>query len=158
EAARTKPGDDPTAKMLGAYYASCLDETAIDKVGTKPIAPLLAAIDRVRDTKSLAAALGTLHAAGLGALFNLNPTQDSKDARNVIAEIGQGGLGLPDRDYYLVSDEQAKKLRAAYEGYVAAMLTELGRKPDVAAKEAADVVALETKIAEASKDKVAMRD
>ena len=158
DAARAKPGNDPLAKQLGAYYGACMDESAIAKAGLKPIAPLLADIAKVKDAKSLTAAIGKLHAAGFGMLFSLGSTQDSADARNVIAGIDQGGLGLPDRDYYLKDDKDSVDLRAKYQAYVEAILTQAGHKPAVAKTEAADVIALETSIAKVSKDKVARRD
>ncbi len=152
------PGTDPVGKKLGDYYAACMDEAAIEKAGMAPIAPLRAVIDKVRDARSLSAAIATLHTAQVPALFGMFSTQDSKDATSMIAGIDQGGLGLPDRDYYLKDDAQNKMIRTAYQGYVEQMLTLLGRKPDVAKKEAADILALETEIAKVSKDKVARRD
>ena len=158
EKLRTTPGTDPLTKPLGAYYAACMDEAAIEKAGLRPIAPMLASINKVKDVKSLSLAISTLHAAGFSMLFSFGPTQDALDARQVITGLDQGGLGLPDRDYYLKDDAQSKSLKTAYEGYVAAMLTELGRKPDVAKQEAAAIVALETELAKVSKDKVERRD
>lgn len=158
EGLRAKPGNDPVSQKLAAFYGSCMDEAAIEKAGTKPVQPLLAAIAKVKDAKSLSAAVTQLHAAGFGVLFGMGPTQDSIDATKVIVGLDQGGLGLPDRDYYLKDDPQSKGLKAAYEGYVAAMLVEAGHKPEAAKTEAAAVVALETELAKASKDKVARRD
>jgi putative endopeptidase len=135
-----------------------MDEAAIEKAGLKPIAALRATIDKVKDPKTLSTALAQLHAAGFGTLFNFGPTQDAKDAKMMIASLDQGGLGLPDRDYYLKDDEQAKKLRPAYETLVASMLVEAGRKPDVAKAEATAILALETELAKISKDKVERRD
>ncbi|MBS1120816.1 MAG: hypothetical protein H6Q90_3044 [Deltaproteobacteria bacterium] len=154
---RAKPAD-AIENQLAAYYGSCMNEAAIEKAGVKPISAMRAWIDNVKDVKSLSAVVAQLHAAGFNMLFAMNPTQDSADARSVIAGIDQGGLGLPDRDYYLNGDDQSKGLRTAYEGYVASMLTELGRKPEVAKQEAAAIVGLETEIAKISKDKVARRD
>ena len=158
EALRAKPGDNPVNKQLAAYYGSCMDEAAIEKAGMKPVQPLLATIAKVRDAISLSAAVTQLHAAGFGVLFGMGPTQDSIDATKVIIGLDQGGLGLPDRDYYIKDDDQSKGLKAAYEGYVAAMLVEAGHKPEAAKAEATAVVALETELAKASKDKVLRRD
>jgi putative endopeptidase len=156
EQMRGDPGDDPIARQLGGFYGSCMDEPAIEKAGLAALRPQLAAIEGVRDPRSLSAAIAALQASGVTVLFALQPTQDASNARTVIAEIDQGGLGLPDRDYYLKDDEQARALRAAYVSYVEGMLTALGHK--AAHREAADVVALETELARASKDKVARRD
>lgn len=158
EQLRTTPGTDPVGKQLGAFYGACMDEAAIERAGLRPIAALRQTIDRVRDVRTLSAAIAQLHAADFGLLFSMAPTQDSANAERVIAGIDQGGLGLPDRDYYLNDDDQTKALRGAYEAYVTAMLGELGRAPDVAKREAAEILALETAIAKVSKDKVARRD
>ncbi|MDB4959924.1 MAG: hypothetical protein JWO36_7493 [Myxococcales bacterium] len=158
EKARTKPGNDTIAKQLGAFYGSCVDEAAIEKAGIKPIKPMLDVVGNVKDAKSLTKAVTVLHSQGFSALFPMGPVQDSADARNVIAGIDQGGIGLPDRDYYLKDDPQSKTLRADYETYVADMLVEAGHKADAAKQEATDIVALETEIAKVSKDKVARRD
>jgi putative endopeptidase len=158
EKARTKPGTDPVLKKLGAFYGSCMDEAAIDKAGIKPVRPLLAQINRVKDARTLSAAVAALQAAGVNALFSFGPVEDSADATRMIAGIDQGGIGLPDRDYYLVDDDQNQKLRAAYSELVTTLLVAAGHKPAAAKQEAADIIALETEIAKVSKDKVARRD
>ena len=158
EGLRTKPSADPAGQKLGSFYGSCMDEAAIDKAGATPLAPMRAWIANVRDVKSLSATIAQLHAAGFTALFQLGPVQDSADATRVIAQIDQGGIGLPDRDYYLNDDPQSQALRAKYKDYVAKLLGELGvTKPDPK-QQAEDIVALETAIAKVSKDKVARRD
>ena len=158
EQARTTPGNDAVLQTLGTYYGSCMDEAAIDRIGLRAVAPLLTAANSVKDMPSLAVAVGTLHAFGVQALFELGPAQDSADARNVIANIDQGGIGLPDRDYYLKDDDQSAKIRNAYRNYVAQMLVDAGRSKTAATAAAAAIVALETDIAKVSKDKVARRD
>jgi len=158
ETAATKPGDDAILKQLGAFYSSCMNEPAIEKAGITPIKPLLAQIDKIKDAKSLTAAITQLHVNGMNALFTMAPTQDAADATRVIAEINQGGLGIFDRDYYLKDDDQTKKIRAAYHDLTIAMLVDAGRKPADAAKSADDILALETELAKVSKDKVARRD
>ncbi|MEO7731244.1 MAG: M13 family metallopeptidase [Kofleriaceae bacterium] len=156
EQLRGDPGDDPIARTLGGFYGSCMDEPAIEKAGLAALRPQLAAIEGVRDPRSLSAAIGALQASGVTVLFALQPTQDASNAHAVIAELDQGGLGLPDRDYYVKGDEPTRALRAAYLTYVEGMLAALGHK--AAHREAADVVALETELARASKDKIARRD
>jgi len=156
EQMRGKPGDDAIARQLGAFYGSCMDEAAIEKAGMSALRPALVVIDRVKDAKSLSAAVATLQAAGEPVLFVLGPVQDAADARNVIANIDQGGLGLPDRDYYLKDDEQSRTLRGAYQAYAEGMLAQLSHP--AAKQQAAAILALETEIAKVSKDKVARRD
>jgi len=164
EQARSHPGDDPIAKQLGTFYASCMDEAAVEKVGLAPLRPALAAIDRIKDVRSLTAAIAVLDASGMSSLFVVSPVQDSADARHVIANIDQGGLGLPDRDYYLGDDEATRGVRAAYLAYIESMLAAIGSRSSArpparpARQEAEDVLALETEIARLSKDKVARRD
>ena len=158
ERAAKDPGKDPALVQLGTYYGSCMDEASVDKAGVKPIAPLLEAAGRVKDAKTLSAAVATLHASGINVLFNFGPTQDAADATHVIGGVVQGGIGLPDRDYYLKSDAPTKAIRAAYQTYVATLLEGAGRARAAAAREAVDIIALETAIARVSKDKVARRD
>ena len=148
----------PVEKQLAAYYGSCMDEPAIEKLGLAPFKPQTLLIAGVKDARSLTGAIAQLRAAGFPMLFSLSPAQDAADARNVIADLEQGGLGLPDRDYYVKDDAQSKELRVKYETHVAEMLVEMGRKPAAAKTEAASVVALETAIAKVSKDNVARRD
>ncbi|HEX3757244.1 MAG TPA: M13 family metallopeptidase [Kofleriaceae bacterium] len=156
EQARTRPGNDATARQLGAFYGSCMDEAAIGHAGLAPIRPLLAMIDRIKDARSLTTALAAIDAAGFAGLFTVSPVQDAADARNVIAGIDQGGLGLPDRDYYLSGDDPTRSVLTAYQAYIEGVLAALGHK--LAGQEAADVVALETEIARISRDKLARRD
>jgi putative endopeptidase len=156
EQARSRPGADPITQQLGTFYGSCMDEEAIARAGLAPLHPLLAAIDRIKDVRSLTAALAALDAAGFSGLFVLAPVQDAASARNVIAGIDQGGLGLPDRDYYLSGDDQTRSVLTAYQSYVESVLAALGHK--LARQDAADVIALETEIARVSRDKVARRD
>jgi putative endopeptidase len=156
EQMRTQPGDAPGARQLGTFYGACMNERAIERAGLSALRPLLAAIARISDTRSLTATVAALHASGIAAVFALDPVQDSADARNVIANIDQGGLGLPDRDYYLNDDDASKAVRAAYQTYIESVLTALGQsRPRPAA---AAIIALETEIAKVSKDKVARRD
>jgi len=156
EQMRAPAGDDPVARQLGAFYGACMDEAAIERAGLSALRPALAAIDKVKDPRSLTAAIAALQASGEPILFVLDPVQDAADARNVIANIDQGGLGLPDRDYYLKDDDEARGIRAAYQAFAETVLFALGHK--AARREVADIVALETEIAKISKDKVARRD
>jgi putative endopeptidase len=152
------PGKDPIGKQLGAFYGACMDEATIEKAGLKPIQPLLATINKVKDVKSLSAAVTQLQLDNVNVLFDMGPTPDAKNARQVITGLDQGGFGLPDRDYYLKDDAQMKKVRSAYEAYAVNLLTIAGRKPDVAKQEAAAIIGLETELAKISKDKVERRD
>jgi putative endopeptidase len=150
KAAKTK-GD-----KLGAFYGSCMDTAAITKAGLKPIQPTLATIAKIKDAKSLSAAITKLQMAGSNAVFGFGPTEDFADATKVIVGLGQAGLGLPDRDYYLDADK--KPILDAYQNTVSELLVFAGHKADAAKQEAADVIGLETEIAKLWLDKVARRD
>jgi len=149
---------DPALRKVSAYYNACMAEGAIEDDKLKPIAPLLAAVKKVKDKKTLAAAVVELHRRKIWALFDISDTQDFKDASRVIAELDQNGLGLPDRDYYVKEDDKSKGIREAYLGHVERMLKLAGLAEKAAKAGAATVMAIETELAKASKTKVERRD
>jgi putative endopeptidase len=157
EDAVAKPGDD-TAKRLGAFYGACMDEAAVEKAGLKPLAPVLKKVDGVKDKKSLVGAIIELHQAGLWVVFQLDGDLDPKDSTRVVAQMGQAGLGLPDRDYYLSDDPHMKEIREQYQQHVERLLTLAGTKPALAKTQAADVMEVETALAKIAMDKVERRD
>jgi putative endopeptidase len=158
ERAAKQPGDDPVIQKLGAYYGACMDEPAVEAAGTSALAPLFAAARKVKDERTLLETLATLHRNGVNVLFTISPGQDKKDATQMIAQIGQGGLGLPDRDYYVQDDERSQALRAAYLTHVEKMFLLNRRKPAEAKQAAADTLAIETAIAKSQKTRVELRD
>jgi predicted metalloendopeptidase len=158
DTARTNPGKDALMQKVGAFYGSCLDVDTADKLGIKPIQPWLNKIKTIKDPASLAAVIIALHAEGASPLFGAGSTQDDANATKVIAIVAQGGLGMPEKDYYLKDDEASKKLRDTYQAYIAQNLVAAGYKEADATKSAADVMALETALAKASKGRVEMRD
>ena len=158
EQASAQPGADPVLQKIGAFYGACMDEAAIEQAGTGALGPLFAVTRGIKDEKSLLIALGTLHRAGVAALFRLGPGQDKKDASQMIAQIVQGGLGLPDRDYYVAEDERSQKLRSAYQAHVEKMFALAGRKPADAKAAAADSMLLENALARTQKTRVELRD
>jgi predicted metalloendopeptidase len=158
EDAQKNAGDDKALKMIGDYYGACMDEKSVEAQGLKGLQPLVDTIAKVKDPATLSVAVAQLHAAGVGVLWRLASTQDEKDATSMIAEISQGGLGMPDRDYYLSDDAKKKDVRAAYLTHVGNMLALGGMKADDAKKAAADVLALETELAQAERTRVEMRD
>ncbi len=145
-------------QKIGDFYASGMDEAQIESAGAKPLEGELARIAAIKDRAELASAFGRLRACGTDVGFSLHGDQDPKDSTQVIAHLGQAGLGLPDRDYYLKDDEDSKKLRAGYLAHVAKLFELLGDKPDAAAATAAKVVALETELAKGSSTRVQRRD
>ena len=157
EAARKSPATDAD-KKLGAFYGACMNEEAVDKAGTTGLEKLRGIVRGVRDRKSLTIAIADLHKARVFALFDVSDDQDFKDATRVIATIDQNGLGLPDRDYYTKDDAKSKELVAAYTAHVERMLTLGGHAKKDAARAAARIVALETRLAKAQKTRVERRD
>jgi predicted metalloendopeptidase len=143
-------------QRLGAFYRSCMDEAAIERTGTAPIAPLLAKVADVNDPSSLVAAVASLEQSGVDGGLDFRSAADTKDSSKQIAAIGIGGLGLPDRDYYL-KPERVKVLDA-YRGYVATQLENLGDDAATAKSEADGVVALESALAKDSPSLVDRRD
>ena len=160
EKAAADPRADPhrPAGKVGSFYRSGLDEARVESEGAHPLAPEMARIDAVRDAPGLLAEIGRLHRLGIGAAFNFGAGQDIKDSERAIAQVGQGGLGLPERGYYTRTDAETEAVRDAYTAHVAKMLTLLGDAPAQAGAEAKTILALETALALASKTPVERRD
>ena len=147
---------DPYADKVGNYYATCMDEAKAETASLATLKQELAAIDATRDLKGVARMVAQLHREGANVFFGFGSQQDYQDATQVIGGLDQGGLGMPDRDYYLKDEARMTELRHKYQAYVAKMLELAG---DAApAKGAARVMELETALAKASMDKVARRD
>lgn len=148
-----------TQQKIGDSFAACMDTAAIDKLGAAPIKPSLKAIDALSDRKALIAYLGPLSRHTPGTFFfDAGSTQDPGDSSSVIAEISAGGLGLPDRDYYLKTDPKSEEIRKAYLGYVAQILTLSGEPAEKAHRDAATIMRIETELARASLTRVERRD
>ena len=145
-------------QKVGDFYSSCMDEAAIEAQGAKPLQGELDAIDKVASAPDFEAEIARLQLVGVNAVFNFGSDQDRKNSSEVIAGAYQGGLGLPDRDYYTKTDDDSKKLRDEYLAHVTKMLTLLGEAPNQAAEDAKAILALETKLAEASMTRVERRN
>jgi len=145
-------------QKIGDFYTTCMDTAAIEAAGLKPISGELNSIEAIHDRKSLDAAIAKLQFEGVGVLFRFSSGQDIKDSSRVIAQASQGGLGMPDRDYYFREDEKSKQLRVDYEQHVAKMFELAGDVPDQAAAEAKTVMTIETALAKASRTRVELRD
>ena len=149
----------PLQKKYGDFFAACMNVEAVDKLGAKPIEGELALIDKLDSTKQIAALnLELERKFGDGQLLNLGVQQDQVDSSKQILGTGQGGLTLPDRDYYLSDDDRSKTLRDQYIDHLTKMFVLLGDAPDRAVKEAADVMRIETALATGSMSRVVMRD
>jgi putative endopeptidase len=145
-------------RKVADFYSTCIDESAINAKGLDPLKPMLAQIDALRSKKDLPALLASLHADGVRALFGFREEADAKDAAHNIAGINQGGLGLPDRDYYFKTDEKSVQQRTAYEAHVAKMLVLLGDTPEKATAGAKAIMTLETALAKPALTRVQRRD
>ena len=157
--AASKDPKSPLQKKYGDYFASCMDTGLIEQKGLAPLDPALKRIADLKDARRLAALIGELASAGSPApLFRFGVGQDEKDSSKQIADIGQGGLSLPDRDYYIRDTARFKRIREQYVAHVTKMFTLAGDTPEQAAKEAAAVMEIETALAAASTDRTELRD
>lgn len=145
-------------QKIGDYYKACMDTDAIEAKGLAPIEPLLDEIDAVKDRSELPGLIGKLQRMGVDVFFNYGEQQDLKDATKQIAYAQQGGLGLPEKDYYLRTGAKDVKLREEYVAHVAKMLALSGMDAATAEKDAHAMMALETSLAQASMGVVDMRD
>lgn len=146
----------PIEQKIGDYYSSCMDEKAVEAAGAAPLKPGLQEIENLHSKDELANM--AVRMADQGVLFNFGSQQDFRDANQVIAGLDQGGLGLPDRDFYLKDDEKSKELRKAYLAHVQKMFELLGDKPEVAARESDTVMRIETALAKGSLTQVERRN
>ena len=151
-----KPGTND--RKIGDYYTSCMNETLAEEQGLKPLQPELDRIAAIKDVAGLQKQIAHLRASGFNPLFGFGSAQDKKNSEEVTAAAYQGGIGLPDRDYYLKQDPKSKEIRAEYEKYVRKIFELAGDTPEAAADEATKVIALETKLAGASLTRVQRRD
>jgi endothelin-converting enzyme/putative endopeptidase len=151
-------------QKIGDYYASCMDEAAIEKLGATPLKADLERIAGLKSKAGLPAELAHLHPNDVGSflgrapVFSFGSDQDAKNSSEFIAEVDQGGIGLPDRDYYFKDDPKSQEIRQQYLAHVQKMLQLLGDKPDEAAAEAQTVMRIETALAQASLTRVERRD
>ncbi|MGD1097379.1 MAG: M13 family metallopeptidase, partial [Bryobacteraceae bacterium] len=157
-ASTNRPGRSVIEREIGDYYAACMDEKTIDAEGPAPVKDDLNAILAMRNKAAITDQVIHLYKTGAAPFFRFGSEQDAKDSTQVIAGLDQGGLGLPDRDYYLKTDAKSEDIRAKYVAHIQRML-ELGGEPrDFAAKNAQAVMAIETALAKGSLDRVSRRD
>jgi len=150
------PGSDD--QKIGDFYSTCMDEAAVEAQGAAPLKGEFDAIDRVASLVDLQAEIARLQLLNVNAVFGFESDQDRRNASEVIAGAYQGGLSLPDRDYYLKTDEDSKKLRDQYVAHVTKMFALLGDDSSKASANARSVLSLETRLAQASMTPVEQRD
>jgi putative endopeptidase len=146
------------AKLVGTFYGLGMDTDTINRNKTEPVAALVGEIQKVGTTTDLVRIVGKLHARGIQPFFGFASTPDSRNSEWVIAALFQGGLGLPDREYYLSDDPKMIERRNKYKTFVENMFVLFGTPKPEAAQAAKDVLKIETKLAGASRTKVELRD
>lgn len=153
----SKPASSTVAK-LGTFYASCMDSARAEKDGVSPIKPQLDRIAAITTRPALLQEIAALQTDGVNVLFNFFPAADPKDAAHYIAWASQGGLGMPDRDYYTNTDPASDSLRKKYVAHITRALTLTGESASAAAEDARRIMSLETELAKASMTRVQRRD
>jgi putative endopeptidase len=148
----------PIDQQIGGFYGSCLNETAIEQRGVAPLKPELDRIAAIKDQRGLLAEVAHLHDLQVNVLFNFAPMSDPKNAAQTIAGLDQGGLGLPEKDFYFRTDKRSVEIRQKYVAHIAKMFQLLGVAPAAAQKKATAIMAFETSLAKASLDVTTRRD
>jgi putative endopeptidase len=157
-AAKTKSKAGSDSQLIGDFYTTCMDEAAIEKAGTEPLKAHFAAIDSIKSTKDLSTQVARLHAFGIPVVFGFGVGPDLKNSNAVMINVGQGGLTLPNRDFYTNTDEKSVETRAKFTEYMTNMFVLLGESRANAEAKAATVLALQTSLASASLTPVELRN
>src|SRR5215472_13238081 len=158
KAAVVSPNRSAIDQKIGDFYASCMDEKAVNAAGVEPVRPLLDSLAAVENKGALIDLIAHLRMVGAGALFNFSSAPDLHDADKVVASIDQGGLTLPDRNYYIQTDAKMVEMRQHLVEYATHVFTLARQTPKQAADSAATVLRIETALAQASMDRAARRD
>jgi putative endopeptidase len=153
-----RSGRSASEQKIGDYYASCMDDSAIEKAGSKPLDQALHSIAAIKSKDELAKEIVRLHHDGADVLFGFDSGSDFKNASQIIAEVDQGGMGMPDRDYYFKDDPKSVELRKKYVEHVAKIFVLLGDDEAKAAAEAKVVMEIETGLAKGALDQTSRRD
>ncbi|MEP6902258.1 MAG: M13 family metallopeptidase, partial [Actinomycetota bacterium] len=157
-AAKAKAADGTDTQMIGDFYASCMDEAAVEKAGAKPLKPFLKQIDKIKDRQTLQKQIAAFHSAGIPVLFGFGAGADAKNSVLNIANANQGGLSLPNRDFYTKDDPKSVETRTKFVEYMANMFRLLGDDAGAAAENAKTVMMIQTELANASKSPVELRN
>ena len=157
-AAKQKAAKGSSAQLIGDYYAACMDEPAIEAAGAKPLRPYFEEIDAIKDAAGLQSFIAHMHRAGVPVLFSFAAYLDEKDSSINIANAYQGGLSLPNSDYYTKTDDKSKELRDKFVAHVQRMFGLLGDDAAAAKSNADTVMKIEMRLARASKNPVELRE
>ncbi len=145
-------------QLIGDFYSACMDEAAINKAGAKPLEPFFKTIDSIKTTKELTGVVAELQKQGFSPVFNFDAEADAKNSALNIVNLFQGGLSLPNRDYYTKTDEKSQKTREQFVEHVSKMFALLGESTEKAKANADTIMKIETRFALASKTPVELRD
>jgi len=156
DAVKAKAEKGTDLQLVGDFYASALDSNTVNELGIKPLQPLLDKIDAATNVQEVVETMAEMRKNGSGSIFSYWVGVDSKNSNSHIFSLGQGGIGLPDRDYYFPTEERGKMILAEYEKHIAALFTLA--KFEGAEDMAKNVVALETEFATASMTRVERRN
>lgn len=157
-AARKDATPGSVDQLVGDFWNSAMDTVAIEKAGLAPLAPEMKSIDEIKDLSGVLTAVARMQAYGAAPMFGFYAGQDPKNSEVVVPQIYQGGLSLPDRDYYLKDDERSKMIRDEFVKHVTNMFTLYGTDAKAASKNAATILRMETELAKASMTRVELRD
>lgn len=157
-ASKSKSASGSDSQIIGDFYSSCMDESRIEKAGVKPLKPYFKQIDKVRTTEDLQRQIALMHNSGLPAVFGFGSGADLKNSSMVIVNAGQGGLTLPNRDYYTKEDAKSVETRQKFMEYMTNMFRNLGDKPETASANAKTVMDIQTRLANASLGSVELRN
>ena len=155
-AGQAQPGS--VEQLIGDYYGACMDEATVNRLGAKPLEPLLAEIRAMKSSADVSNMIGRFHRMGIGVPFFFGGESDAHNPNDVIAKVYASGLGMPDRDYYVKTEDRFQEARAKYLAHVAAMFRLTGESDTRAKAQADTVLRMETKLAQASLDNVTLRD
>ncbi len=158
DAVKENAANGTVSQKIGDLWYSGMDSAGAEKNGIKPLAADLAAIEQMANTDGLLQVAASLHKKGVNILFSEWISQDDKNSSVYAYQLAQGGLGMPNRDYYFNTDEKSVNVRKAYQQYLVKTFEQLGSSPTAAQAEAAKVMALETRLAKASRKLADLRD
>lgn len=157
-AAQAKAPSGSSLQLIGDFYATCIDEAAIEKAGTTVLTPYFQQIDKIKDVKGLQQQIALFHSRGIGAFFGFGVFSDAKNSSMNVANANQGGLSLPTKDYYIKDDAKSVETRAKFVEHVTNMFKLLGDSEAQAAANAKVVLDFQTRLAKVSMSPVELRD
>jgi putative endopeptidase len=158
KAAATKAAQGSTEQKIGDYWSTAMDSTKIEQQGLQPLKPYLDKINAINDIKTLVATVADLKKIGSSTLFNDYVAQDDKNSDVMSYKLVQGGIGLPEREYYFKTDSATSNIRSQYVNYITRTLVMAGEDSAKATADAKNILALETKLAKASRKIEDLRD